>query len=806
MRKIKIIFILLLFVGVFGHSQEISKVEDSKKIDNPLSVKRISFQGLVKAPEDVLRSIVQTKIGQEIDPDQLSKDIKNLYKDTGLFSDIFVDVETAEGGGLNVIFNVKESPKIEGRINIIGNEKIKFGKIKKAITLRSGEIYNQRLSWRSEQAILQLYKEEGYYLASVKVYTDPGSEADVVSVTFEVSEGERIKIQKINLDGNEGISSEKLRKRMKTRVDKRFDEAIFEEDLSRILTFYQDSGYAQAKLVKHEKSFTEDEIGIIIDIEIDEGPQYIINEYDIKVGYSEKPAFKQEKIQSMLNPAEGEIFDRGEFEKTILGIKQLYNEEGYVLMTLNPIPSYNESEGFVDFLIEIDEGSVIVIDQIKINGLVKTKKKVIRRELDQLKIKTGEFLDMKALRKARQRLFQMGFLRNVEFVPSNTEGQRRNLNVNLDESPRTGMFSLGGGYGSEGGLFGIAEVGENNLMGQAYNIHLKGEVGTWYRRTAELRLGTPWILGSPTRANMRIYNNTSTRRYYRGLTSYSTDLTDISYQHVRYIDSRKGVSLTLGRPIFEDIDASIRFRNEDANVKHRKTTQGGGVELENYLDRFTRSLTLMLSRDTRDYRTSLYHPISGAYGTISYEYSGGFLGADNNFRKYSLDFSWFIKTWQNFVFASHLSGGMLDSRASAKSSGSYYDSYRIDPLYFERFWIGGIDTVRGYEDFEIVPTEGPRGYNPNGGNKQIYANFEYRVPVSPQLTGVLFFDVGDVWQQSLSNLSRSDLNFKKGVGVGIRFDLGGGMLVRLEYGFPLDRDPRVNDRSGKFHFSVGPGF
>ena len=124
MRKIKIIFILLLFVGVFGHSQEISKVEDSKKIDNPLSVKRISFQGLVKAPEDVLRSIVQTKIGQEIDPDQLSKDIKNLYKDTGLFSDIFVDVETAEGGGLNVIFNVKESPKIEGRINIIGNKNV----------------------------------------------------------------------------------------------------------------------------------------------------------------------------------------------------------------------------------------------------------------------------------------------------------------------------------------------------------------------------------------------------------------------------------------------------------------------------------------------------------------------------------------------------------------------------------------------------------------------------------------------------------------------------------------------------------
>ncbi len=806
MQKTAIVFILLLFVGVFSYSQEPSKVKGSQKVDNPLSVQKISFKGLSKVPEDMLRSIVQTRIGQEIDPDRLSKDIKNLYKDTGLFSDIMVDVETAEDGGLNVIFNVKESPKIEGQINIIGNEKIKFGKIKEAITLKPGEIYNQRLSWRSEQSILQLYKEKGYYLASVKAYTDLNPEANIVSVTFEVNEGERIKIQEINLYGNEGVSSEKLRKKIKTRVGKRFDEAIFEEDLTRLLTFYQDNGYAQSKLVKHEKRFTEDKIGIIVEIEIDEGPQYIINEYDMKVSYSEKPAFKQEKIQEMINPAEGEIFDRGEFEKSILEIKQLYSEEGYVLMTLNPIPSYNEQEGYVDFLIEIDEGSVIVIDQVKINGLIKTKEKVVRRELDQLKIKTGEFLDMKALRKARQRLFQMGFLRNVEFIPSNTEGQKRNLNVNLDESPRTGMFSLGGGYGSEGGLFGIAEVGENNLMGQAYNIHLKGEVGTWYRRTAELRLGTPWVLGSPTRANIRIYNNTFTRRYYRGLTSYSSGLTDISYRHVRYIDKRKGVSLTLGRPIFEDIDASIRFRNEDANVKHRKTTQGGGIELENYLDRFTRSLTLMLSRDTRDYRTSLYHPISGAYGTISYEYSGGFLGADNNFRKYSLDFSWFLKTWQNFVFASHLNGGILDSRTSTKSSGSYYDSYRIDPLYFERFWIGGIDTVRGYEDFEIVPTDGPRGYNPNGGNKQIYANFEYRVPVSPQLTGVLFFDVGNVWQQSLSNISRKDLDFKKGVGVGIRFDLGGGMLVRLEYGFPLDRDLWVSDRSGKFHFSVGPGF
>ncbi len=176
----------------------------------------------------------------------------------------------------------------------------------------------------------------------------------------------------------------------------------------------------------------------------------------------------------MLDSVEGEIFNRGAFQKSVDKIFQAYQDKGYLLATVVPIPKYNEVDGIVDLTLNINEGDVLIIGKVKINGLEKTKENVVRRELNQLKIKEGEFLDRQALRKARQRLFQMGsFIRDVDFVPSESQEERRDLAVNIAETSRTGLFSLGGGFGTEGGIFGVAEVGENNLFGRAYRLHLK---------------------------------------------------------------------------------------------------------------------------------------------------------------------------------------------------------------------------------------------------------------------------------------------------------------------------------------------
>ena len=747
--------------------------------DSALTVKEIEFEGIMEDSEGLIKSIIQTHVGEEISPYQLSQDIKNLHKDTGFFEDIPIDVEPAEGGGLKVIYRLIPNPKIEGSINIIGNEKLKSNKLKEAISLKPGELCTDQRLWENRKNILQTYKEAGYYLAEVETVTDLNPDTNTIAVTYEITEGQRIKVEEINFIGNDDLSSKSLSKQLKTRTGKHFDESFFEEDLTTLLRYYQDAGFNQARIAKHEKRFSDDKTELMLDITVDEGPQFIIGTYTVQLTHSEKPAFSEEDIHDMLNPAEGEIFNRGEFEQALLGIEEAYQNKGYLLSQVDASPAFDEINGIVDLTLNITEGDVIIIGDVHINGLEKTKDNVIRRELDQLDIKPGEFYDVQSLRKARQRIFRMGsFIRNVEFVPSNSEGAIRDLIVTITETPRTGLLSLGGGYGTEGGIFGVAQIGENNLWGRAYRVHLKGELGARDRHTGELRFSTPWILGTPTRFSTSLYNTQRTHRYYGSI------FRNRGYD--RYTYKRVGGSLTFGRPLSKDIDLSIRLKNESVDA------HGSGVETID--GRLTRSITFNLSRDTRDYQRSLHEPVSGSLNTLSYEYAGGFFGADNKFRRYSADSSWFLTSLFNTVLAGHVRASYLNSEST---------DWRF--LYYERYRLGGIDTVRGYEDFEIFPViAGTDEYNYHGGNKVLYGNLEYRIPFANQLTGVVFFDVGQVWDESVINVF-SDFKLKKGAGVGIRFDLM-GMLARLEWGYGFDRRPEFDGSRGKFHFTIGPGF
>ena len=762
-------------------------------VDPMFLVKKIVFEGVKTVSEDMLRTLIQTQVGDEVSPELLTQDLKSLFKDTGFFDDVQIGTQPAEGGGLEIVYKVVESPKISG-INFLGNDNLDTGKLKNEITLRPDEIYSDRRRWESERALKQLYHEKGYYLVGIQTHLDLGEsrgaddeEANTVQITFELNEGPRVRIEEINFLGNHLVAANSLRKKLKTRTGKPFDQILFEEeDLSlNLRNYYQDRGFAQVKVLGYEKRFTEDKTGMMLDITVDEGPEFIVGAYTIEVQAGAKNLFSEKKIRGMLDPAEGEVFNRGNFDESISKLQQAYLDKGYLLSQVVPTPIFNEADAVVDITLKINEGDVIIIGKVIITGLEKTNEHVVKRELDFLNIKTGELLDVKSIRKARQRLFQMGsFIRAADFQPTDTgEENRKDLSVNIAETPRTGMLSLGGGYGSEGGIFGTAEVGQNNLLGRAYRVHLKGELGTRDHHTAELSFGTPWVLGTPTRLNARIYDNRRFRRYY-GTVGALYNRANPNYRYDRYVWGRRGASVTLGRPIMHDIDLSVRFRNEHVEAHNPD------AEL---INRSTRSILFAVGRDTRDYRTSLYDPTAGASHTLSYEYSGGILGADNQFQKYSADTSWFYSGWWNHVIAVHARAGYMVS----KSTDSYF-------LFYERFFLGGVDTVRGYEDYEIYPDppEGSTAYNPYGGNKVFFANLEYRIPVSQQLTAALFFDIGQVWDESVKN-PFSQINMKKGLGVEARLNMF-GMLARLGWGYGLDRIS--GEPAGRFHFTIGPGF
>ena len=775
-------------------NQDASASVTKPAVDAMLLVKKISFEGVETSSEDMLRTLIQTQVGSEVSEELLTEDLKSLYKDTGFFSELAVDVRPFEEGGLEIVYKVVESPKISG-INIIGNENLGVGKLKDELTLRPSEIYSDRRRWESERALQQIYHEKGYYLVGIQTHLEAidSDEENSVQVTFEINEGPRVRIEEINFIGNATVDGNKLRKKLKTRIGKPFDQMLFEEeDLSlNLRNYYQDLGFAQVKVLGYEKEFTEDKTGLMLNISVDEGPEFIIGTYTLVLEGGAKTLFSEKKIRNMLDPAEGEIFNRATFDESIGKLQQTYLDKGYLLAEVLPTPVFDEENGVVNITLKINEGDVTIIDGVTITGLEKTKEDVVRRELEWLGIKSGELLDVKSLRKARQRLFQMGsFIRAVDFVPSPTDDEsRQELKVNIAETPRTGMLSLGGGYGSEGGIFGVAEVGQNNFRGRAYRVHLKGELGTRDHHTAELSFGTPWILGTPTRLNARLYNNRRFRRYYGtvGSALRSRSLYGF-YNSDRYMWSRRGASVTLGHPIGQDIDASVSFRNEFVET----STQTLNNESLQQYSRSTRSLRFTLGRDTRDYRASLFDPAGGSFHTLSYEYSGGILGADNQFQKYYADTSWFHNPWWNHVVAVHGRAGLMRS----KSTDSYF-------LFYERFFLGGVDSIRGYEDWEIYPDPDETGViNPYGGDKVFFANLEYRVPISQQLTGALFFDIGQVWDENVKNVF-SQINMKRGLGVEARLTML-GMLVRLGWGYGLDRI--TGEPAGKFHFTVGPGF
>ena len=319
---------------------------------NPMFlVKKISFQGVETVSEDMLRTLIQTQIGNEVSSELLTRDLKSLFKDTGFFADVQIETQPVEGGGLEIIYKVVESPKISG-INFLGNENLDTGKLKNDMTLRSDEIYSDRRRWESERALKRLYHEKGYYLVGIQTHLDNNNNnedvaGNTVQVTFEINEGPRVRIEEINFIGNERVPANTLRKKLKTRTGKPFDQILFEEeDLSlNLVNYYQDRGFAQVKVTGYEKRFTEDKTGMMLDITVDEGPEFIIGTYTLEVQAGAKNLFSEKKIRGMLDPAEGEVFNRRNFDESISKLQQAYLDKGYLLSEVIPTPLFNEADG-----------------------------------------------------------------------------------------------------------------------------------------------------------------------------------------------------------------------------------------------------------------------------------------------------------------------------------------------------------------------------------------------------------------------------------------------------------------------------
>ncbi len=773
---------LLISLPVFAAAEETG--EDA----NPFIIKSIEIQGSETMPAETVLGILQTKIGEEVSVKRIRDDVKELFK-LGQFSDIQVD-SSGSKDGIHVTFILEEWPKVE-EVNIEGNDELSVSKIKGALTIAPGRSLSGKLIHENTNKIVSLYQNKGYYLAQVESDVVVNSQK-TAKVAFKIEEGKKVKVERIEIIGNRKISDKEIRKQMKIKKGKKFDDDYFEGDLKAIARYYHESGFIDAKLISSGKDFNEDKTGLVVRVELEEGPQFHVGTTHITIRFKEDigQLFSEKEVLKEFGLKEGDIFSEATFGMAVGQVNKIYLDKGRVSVQIIPDRDYNSAEEVVNFNLEIFEGGPAYIESVPINWISetndephKTKEYVIRRELKRFDIEKGEMFSYQNIEDARRKILTLGpFIRRAapSAAVSETGDEKVTVNFDIEESRQSGMFSIAGGYGSEGGLFGALDIWDDNVMGRAWRLHLRGEMGMKGRRTGQVLLSSPWIFNTPTSMAFSLYSRRRTTSYYPG----EDDEDDRLYQ-----DESIGSSITVGRPITRQIDLSMRLRVEKASSKERISDD---VWDEIY-DGNIRSIKIIADRDTRQFLTSMFDPKSGSYNTASAEYSG--LGGDQ-FQKYITESSLFIPTWWKLVLVGHVRTGYLGGADTAY-------------MRYERFFLGGMDSVRGYDRYAITPPGGYKEgivnyYERYGGNKMAQLNIEYRFPITNMLRGLLFFDAGQVWPEG--EMPWDNFKPRKSIGIGLRIDLLGA-LARIEYGYPLDSAQEGGKvESGRIEFDIGPAF
>jgi outer membrane protein insertion porin family len=719
-------------------------------------VKLVEISGNEKISDGNIFSKIQSKVGSQFSKNLVQEDIKRLYK-IGYFDDIRVEIDTFEGG-VKLIFVFIEKPTIIS-LDFQGNKEYESDDLKEKITLTSGAIANLSLITDNGQIITSYYQSEGYWLVKVVPIIREISD-NAVALTFQIEEGPKVIIEDIFIEGNNSIATKKIKKVMQTKKRWFFSfitgSGIYikeqvKADIERIKALYHNNGYIYVAASEPKIVLGPDKKKLALYISISEGDQYRVGE----LGVQGNSAFPASKILDDLKTTPGEIFDRGALREDINKALDLYMEKGYAMADINPIVDVVPDDKIANITLSVSEEGIYRIGRIDISGNIKTRDKVVRREM---RLDEGDTFNKTQLKRSYQRINNLNFFEQVDVTPTpQIEDKVININVDVKEK-MTGMLSLGGGYSSIDKFMVMGEITQTNLFGKGLYLKLRADLSA--RRTNyNLSLSDPWFMDKPIAASISVYNEV--------------------FEFPEYDKKATGGSIGFGKEFSEYVSIKVSYKLEDVEITD-VSDDASLIVADQEGQRMTSSISPSIWKDTRDnrldpstgYRNGLYATVAG-------------LGGDNYFVKAVADSAWFFPAPWKTTFS---------IRGRVGIATGYNDEEL--PLY-ERFYVGGISTIRGLGFGE----GGPRDANGEkiGGNYEILLNTELIFPLLEEikLKGVVFVDYGGAFDEN-DQLSLSDMRYT--YGFGFRWNSPFGPL-RLEWGF--NPNPRYDEGDNKIEFSMG---
>jgi outer membrane protein insertion porin family len=703
---------------------------------------------------------IQTKSGDIYSPTAIRTDLKAIFA-MGYFDDVKVKIE--EGAeGKKIIFQVTEKPLIS-KVEYSGINELEETEVKEAANVNANTIVNPATINKSSEAIKALYKSKGYYDSKVTPQISYPNKDQAV-VRFTIEEGAKIYIKEIAFVGNKSFDSDELTKVIKTS-EKGFlswltDSGLLKtdqlnQDSAAIGSFYNNQGFLEVKVsdpvVKQEGEW------LYITFNVEEGPRYMVGTIDIK---GDMIADKQ-VLRELLSIQNEKFINRKVLREDVLKITDYYAEHGYAFADVRPNMDKSATGARVDIVLTIDKGALVYIDRIAITGNTRTRDNVIRREIE---VQEGGVFDSKALRASSEALQRLEFFEEVNVHPEpSLDPTKMTVLVDVKEK-NTGQFSVGMGYSSVDSLMFMAEVSENNFLGRGDKVSLSGNIS-----------------GKST-----LFNLSYTDPHLRdSKLSWGADLYNMSREYDDYDKDSTGGALRLGYPVWEKWKAFGAYSYEDTTLSN-VSPFASSIILQSMDINVTSAVRLALVRDTRD-RITL--PSKGSQNQVSVKYAGGIFGGDSQFTKVEASSGWFFPLPLTTVF--HVKG----------SAGQIWENETNKLPVYERFYLGGMNSIRGFEYGKVSPID-PLTLERIGGDKMWYGNIEYIFPLMKEagLNGVLFFDVG---KNMAGDMDWTIEDYSKGTGLELRWISPMGPL-RLVWGYNLD--PKDDEDQAVWDFSIGGGF
>jgi outer membrane protein insertion porin family len=728
-------------------------------------VKRVEVRGMRRIDAATLLPKLGTREASPFSSEQIRRDVATLYQ-TGYFDQVAAESEELEGG-ISVIFVVQERPFL---VEVVyeGNQEVGRERLGEVLTIKTQTFLSPRDLQVSVKKIKALYEGDAFYNAEITPVIQPRSEGQV-AVTFTVKEGPRTHIRSITFEGNTEASFKTLKKQMETSEyfwltswfseSGRYKKETFETDVEKVQAWYLNHGFLNAKIDPPRLLLSEDKRWFDIVLPISEGALFKLGKLDV----TGNTLLERATLLALIQSREGEPVNRERIRQDVARLTDAYGQRGHLFANAVPqvLPAGSDSK-VVDVTFQMTEGEPVSVREIRITGNHTTRDKVIRREL---RFNEQERADTQALQRSFQRLHNLNFFENIEIIPEPVEPGWIDLSVRVKEKS-TGTFSVGGGYGSPDGGFFTVDTTMGNFMGRGQLLRLKADTGE-KRKTYSLTFKEPYFLDANLSATVDLFNTTR-------------DYTD------SYTEKRVGGDLAFGRAFSEHVSGGLSYTLATLDIRD-VTDDAPRLVRDQAGTTLTSAVGLTLSRDTRDF---VFDPKSGSRNALSLEYAGTFLGGDNDYYKAVFDSSRFFPLFRDHVFSLHARVAYADGIGEA------------EPLPVgERFWVGGINTVRGFGYGRAGPIDADTD-EILGGNKALFFNVEYLFPLVPEanIKGVLFYDYGGAFDDS-EPIHRRGL--RQGAGFGVRWISPIGPL-RMEWGYNLD--PREGEPVLEQEFSIGTLF